>query len=177
MPIASGSHSDRVWGLDLIACRLGQRKNAPLVGTHTILLAEDSEDDVFFFTRAFRGITGPCSLRVVGNGVRAVDYLSGNDPFANRQECPLPSFVLLDIKLPLLSGLEVLEWVRNDPMLKDLPVAMFTHCNQMAEINRAQALGADAYFVKPARPQELSEMLKSITQTWFKCGVFPDLQR
>jgi CheY-like chemotaxis protein len=151
-------------------------QNDVLVGTHTILLAEDSEDEVFFFTRAFRGIPGPCSLRVVSTGKRAVDYLSGNWPFANRLECPLPSFMLLDIKLPLLNGLEVLEWVRSDSLLKDLPVAMFTHCNQMAEINRAQALGADAYFVKPARQQELDAMLKSITQSWLRCGIFPELR-
>ncbi|MDB6109823.1 MAG: response regulator with CheY-like receiver domain and winged-helix DNA-binding domain [Pedosphaera sp.] len=146
------------------------------MGTHTILLAEDSEDEVFFFSRAFRGITGSCSLQVVSNGARAIDYLSGTGPFANRRECPLPSFMLLDIKLPLLTGLEVLQWVRSDSTLKDLPVAMFTHCNQMAEINRAQALGADAYFVKPARQQEMDAMLKSITQSWLKCGVFPELR-
>jgi CheY-like chemotaxis protein len=144
---------------------------------HTILLVEDSEDEVFFFTRAFRGIKGPCSLQVVGNGVSAIDYLSGTGSFANRQQSPLPSFLLLDIKLPLLDGLEVLQWIRRDSPFKDLPVAILTHCNQMADINRARELGADAYFVKPAGQQQLNDLLSNITESWLRCGVFPDLVR
>jgi CheY-like chemotaxis protein len=140
---------------------------------HTILLAEDSEDDVFLVNRALREINAPCLLQAVGDGMQVINYLSAAGDFASRQLVPLPSFLLLDIKLPHLNGFEVLEWIRRDAVASDLPVAMFTVCHHMADMNRAFDLGADAYFVKPNNQDRLVELLKSITQSWFRCGMFP----
>jgi CheY-like chemotaxis protein len=141
---------------------------------HTILLVEDSEDDAFFVTRAFSMISTPCSLQITADGQHALDYLKGMNQFGNRQQFPLPEFILLDIQLPHINGWEVLEWIRRDPKLSELPVAMFTNSRDAGCVNRAYELGADAYFIKPANQEKLNGLLKSVTQTWFKCGMFPE---
>src|SRR5689334_2635963 len=102
---------------------------------HTILLAEDSEDDAFFVTRAFSEINAPCTLQVSADGKRAIDYLKGTNQYGDRRLFPLPDFVLLDINLPQVNGLEVLDWIRRDSPLEDLPVAMFTNYNEATYMN------------------------------------------
>src|SRR5579859_5618510 len=142
---------------------------------NTILLAEDSEDDVFFFKRALQESGAPGSLQVVNDGTQAIDYLSGVGNFADRQQFPFPDFLLLDINLPRLSGLEVLRWIRHDSPFKDLPVVILTLSDQQADIDQAHALGADAYFMKPIGQKQLGEMFKNLTQSWYRCGAFPTM--
>src|SRR5262245_38394143 len=96
----------------------------------TILLVEDSEDDVFFMTRAFRTAGMLLPLAHVENGQKAIDYLSGKPPYDDRTQFPLPSLVLLDLKMPFLSGFEVLRWIRNQFSCACLPVIVFTTSNQ-----------------------------------------------
>src|SRR3954466_1946963 len=85
--------------------------------TRTILLVEDNSDDVFFMKRALKaaGIVNP--LEVVMTGQAAIDYLSGEGPYADRKAHPLPVLILLDLKLPVKNGHEVLEWLRGNPSL------------------------------------------------------------
>ena len=79
----------------------------------TILLVEDNPDDVLLMQRAFKKANLANPLQVVDNGEKAVAYLDGQDPYSDRSQHPVPVLVLLDLKLPRLSGLEVLEWVRT----------------------------------------------------------------
>ena len=91
--------------------------------TRTVLLVEDSEDDVFFMRLAWEkaGVSNP--LQVVQDGQQALDYLAGAGKFVDRQEYPLPCLVLLDWKLPYLMGVEVLKWIRQQPPFKTLPTS------------------------------------------------------
>ena len=92
--------------------------------TGTILLAEDDPNDVILFQRAMeRASLSADSLKAVGDGEKAISYLSGQGIYADRDLYPLPALLLLDLKMPRKSGLEVLEWVRRQPGLKRLQLA------------------------------------------------------
>src|SRR4051812_28005161 len=96
----------------------------------TILLVEDNEDDVFLMTRALKaaGIANP--LQIVEDGQQAIDYLKGAGRFADRNTYPMPAIVFLDLKLPIMMGLEVLEWIRGEPGLSDIVVVVLTSSNE-----------------------------------------------
>src|SRR5579883_519275 len=102
-----------------------------------VLLAEDNSTDALMVRRAFTkaGLQG--TLEVVEDGDQAVAYLSGQGEFASRVRHPLPELLLLDLKLPRRSGLEVLAWLRQQPGLKRLPTVLLTSSDDSADINRA----------------------------------------
>src|ERR1041385_9209783 len=106
----------------------------------TVLLVEDSADDVLLMQRAFRKASLINPLNVVTDGEQAIDYLAGNGQYSDRGKYPLPVLVLLDIKLPRRSGHEVLAWLKQHPGLKRVPVVMLTSSNETADINRAYDL-------------------------------------
>src|SRR4051812_47964685 len=94
--------------------------------TGPILLVEDNEHDVFFMKRAFKTAEISNALQVVGDGQAAIDYLTGVDSYGDRQQFPLPCFILLDLKLPRKSGLDVLSWIRQQPELRTIVVLVLT---------------------------------------------------
>jgi CheY-like chemotaxis protein len=139
-----------------------------------VLLVEDNEDDVLFVRRAFRQAKLAPALHVAENGDAALEYLSGEGGFADRQCYPLPNLILLDIKLPRLSGLEVLEWIRGHPELRRTPVVMLTSSAERSDVNRAYDLGANGYLVKPVEYEGLSEIIKTLGMYWLVMSEIPD---
>ena len=142
----------------------------------TMLLVEDSQNDVLLIERAVKQASLAASLAVARDGDAAVEYLSGAGPYADRQRHPLPILVLLDLKLPRRSGLEVLEWQRQQPGLRRLPVAVLTSSNQMADVNRAYDLGANSYLVKPVAPGAMLDLVKLLGLYWLVVNEKPGLQ-
>lgn len=145
------------------------------VRENVILLAEDDPNDVLLVQRAFEksNITSP--LHVVRDGEEAVAYLSGEREFANRERHPLPMLLLMDLKMPRKSGLEVLEWLRQQPGLRRLPVVVLTSSNQSPDINRAYDLGVNSYLVKPAGFDSLLELVKNLDVYWLILNEKPEL--
>lgn len=139
---------------------------------HPILLVEDNEDDIVFMKRCLLRAEVAQPLHVVNDGQQAIDYLAGKEQFADRVQFPLPGLVLLDLKLPRKGGLEVLEWIRQQPALRPLVVLILTTSKEPHDIDRALRLGANAYLVKPASVLDLIEMLKAIRQFWFTFNEF-----
>ena len=141
----------------------------------TILLVEDNPRDVLLIQRAFRkaNLTNP--LQVVGDGEAAVLYLAGEGSYENRDRYPLPSLVLLDLKLPRKSGAEVLEWLRQQPRLKRLPVVVLTSSREYAEVNKLYDLGANAYMVKPVTFDNLVEIVKTLNLHWIVFNEKPQV--
>ena len=113
-----------------------------------ILLVEDTEDDVVLMKRALEraGLKNP--VFNVKNGVEAIAYLAGEPPYWDRARYPIPAMVLLDIKMPLMDGFEVLKWIRNRPEFERLCVVMLTSSNEIRDVNRAYGLGATSFLVK-----------------------------
>lgn len=142
---------------------------------YTILLVEDDSNDVLLIQRAFRKSDVVNPIQVVGDGEEAIAYLSGRGPYADRERYPLPVLLLLDLKLPRKSGFEVLEWLRQQPGLKRLPVAVLTSSAETPDINRAYDLGANSYLVKPVRFEGLLRMVQTLNLYWLIINEKPDL--
>ena len=128
----------------------------------SILLAEDNPDDVWMMKRAIAAAGITHVVHVVDNGQQAVDYLAGRGKYANRQEHPFPCLLLLDMKMPYMSGLEVLKWVRTECATPTVLTVFLTSSNDARDIHEAYALGANAYLVKPSALAKLTEMLVSL---------------
>ena len=137
-----------------------------------ILLVEDNEDDVFLMKRALQGARVVNPLHVVEDGQEALDYLSGNGKFADRESHPLPAVVFLDLKLPYISGHDVLAWIRQQKEFESLVVIVLTSSNEASDLSRCYALGANSYLVKPPTPDQLEDLAKAFKWYWLEYNQF-----
>lgn len=137
----------------------------------TILLVEDSPDDVMFVSRAFARAGLPTALRVVSDGRQAIDYLAGRKQFSARLEHPLPRLILLDLKLPHVSGFEVLRWIRARPEFIGVVVVMLTSSDHPSDIRDSYALGANSFLSKPSNPEDLTELIRDAANYWLRKNV------
>jgi len=138
-----------------------------------ILMVEDDSNDVALVQRAFRRAQIVNPLEVVSDGDQAVDYLTGQGAYGNRAAHPLPSLILLDLKLPRRSGLEVLEWLRGQEGLKRLVVVVLTGSREAADLDSAYDLGANSYLVKPVAFDDLLELVKALNLYWIVTNECP----
>ena len=143
------------------------------MNTTTVLYAEDEDNDAFFARRAFKQAEVANPLQIVRNGQQAVDYLAGTGGYADRNQFPMPCLLLLDIKMPLKSGLEVLKWVREQAALRTLLVVMFTSSAEERDVQIAYEFGANAYLVKPADTAAMEAMTRTLRDFWLKWNQPP----
>ena len=137
-----------------------------------LLLVEDNEDDVFLMKRALKSARVSNDLYVVEDGQAAQDYLAGTDKFANRSSYPMPAVVFLDLKLPLISGHDVLAWIRRHKEFDSLVVIVLTSSNEAWDVSRCYALGANSYIVKPPTAEQLEELAKAFKWYWLEYNLF-----
>ncbi|HZQ48248.1 MAG TPA: response regulator [Verrucomicrobiae bacterium] len=140
-----------------------------------ILHVEDDPNDVELVGLAFRKAKVDSRLVAVNDGEQAVRYLGGEGNYSSRADHPFPTLVLLDLKLPRKSGLEVLAWIRSqsEPEIRRLPVLMLTSSNQPHDIDSAYDLGVNSYLVKPGDLTVLTELIKTIHQYWLGFNMKP----
>ncbi len=131
-----------------------------------ILVVEDNAADVALIHRAFERVRLVNPLQVVTHGDAAVDYLAGKGMYADRGRFPLPILILLDLKLPRRSGIEVLQWLRAQSGLQHIPVAILTQSQQDQDVNAAYDIGVHSYLVKPVHIDGLLQLLKSTRLHW-----------
>jgi CheY-like chemotaxis protein len=143
--------------------------------TKPVLYVEDEEDDAFLMKLALERNRITLPLKVVTDGRQAIDYVAGNGRFADREENPLPCLMLLDLNLPVVSGLEVLKWVREESNCNELPIIIFSSSSHPDDMRRARDLGADDYLVKPVDLGRMDEMLRDLYERWLKhhCTAVP----
>jgi len=134
--------------------------------TSPILLVEDDETDVLLLRNAFRNARVANPLIEVSDGHAAIQYLSGAGAYEDRIRYPSPFLMLLDLRLPKLSGFEVLAWIRDQTALAELIVVVLTGSDYLPDASRARELGANSYLVKPASFKELVETIKGIIARW-----------
>jgi CheY-like chemotaxis protein len=133
-----------------------------------ILVAEDEETDVLLLRHALNKAGLPHELIVAQDGNEAIEYLRGEPPYADRTQHPLPALVLLDLKMPEMTGFDVLAWLQNRPDLKELPAVVLTSSADEADRRRAQQLGAADYFVKPESVQGLVQVVQALHAKWLE---------
>lgn len=139
-----------------------------------ILLVDDREDDVLFIRRVFVQAKVLNPLQVVWSGEEAVAYLNGSDRFADRDEYPLPTLVLLDMKMPRMDGFEVLRWIRRVSPFPSLPVVMLTSTDLMRDVNIAYELGANSFLIKPVDFERFVEIGQAFGGYWLWMDHAPD---
>jgi CheY-like chemotaxis protein len=129
-----------------------------------ILLVEDNPDDVLLMQRAFRKLNLLNPLTVLEDGQRAVEYLTGFCDASAAED--VPALILLDLKLPRRSGLEVLSWIREQPKLRRCPVVILTSSKEAPDVRTAYDLGANSYLIKPVEFQSFLDMVGTLNLYW-----------
>lgn len=141
-----------------------------------VLLIEDDASDFRLVQRAFAKLKPSVPMIRLTHGDEAVAYLAGESPYENRALHPIPSVILLDIKLPRRSGFEVLEWIRTqESRLKRVPIVMLTSSRHQVDVNRAYDLGVNSYLVKPSNTSELEQLASTFHAYWLEANANPDL--
>lgn len=142
----------------------------------TILLVEDNPDDVALTLRAFKRSHLMNPVVVVRDGVEALDFLFARGAYASRAEAPLPTLVILDLKLPRLDGLGVLKALRAAPQTMLLPIVVLTSSKEEQDVVASYAFGANSYVRKPVDFIEFVEAVKVLGIYWLALNQVPPRQ-
>lgn len=143
--------------------------------SHTILVVEDDPNDMILIDRALKKAKVINPIQIARNGDEAVEYLKGEGSYTDRNKHPLPTLILLDLKLPRRSGLEVLEWLKTENYLKRIPVVVLTSSRESTDVNKAYDLGVNSYLLKPVTPEGLMEVVHNINLYWLLMNVASDV--
>lgn len=138
-----------------------------------ILLVEDNPDDELLTLMAFKDNKITNEVVVVRDGEEALDYLFGTGRYQNRDLDIQPQVVLLDLKLPKVDGLEVLQKIRSNPITKILPVVILTSSKEEVDIVNSYQLGANSYIRKPVDFEQFSEAIKQLGLYWLVLNESP----
>ena len=142
----------------------------------TILLVDDSENDLLLMRAAFKRADFNCSLQEVQNGEEAIAYLQGDVPYRDRSLFPLPTVMLLDLNMPRKDGFDVLNWVRTQPGLKRLSIIVLTASIRAEDVERAFDVGATSFLLKPRTLDTLVTMIRCL-RDWIQINHFPPLNQ
>ena len=140
----------------------------------TILLADDSEDDILLTRIAFERAGIKNSLQEAHNGEETIAYLKGEAPYNDRARFPLPIILLMDLNMPRKNGCEVLTWLRAQKGLRRLPVIILSASTRVEDVTRAFDSGANAFLLKPSSLSELVAAIEALGN-WMKFNYFPSL--
>lgn len=132
-----------------------------------VLYAEDNSNDAFFMQRAFKHAGVPNSLFVLKDGGQVIQYLE-KEALDEHKDLPHCCLLLLDLKLPVKTGFEVLQWVREHPKFSSLPVVVVSASGQQLDIDLARKLGVSDYIIKPSNPTSLIEIVRGRLERWIK---------
>jgi CheY-like chemotaxis protein len=136
---------------------------------------DDDENDIFFVKRAFTEINVHCTFQMLKNGQEVVDYLGGHGDYANRDRFPLPMMILMDLKMPIMDGFQVLTWLRARPGIKVIPTIVFSSSDLPGDITRAYELGANSFMTKSVTYDGLLLKLQTLSQYWLEHCKHPQV--
>ncbi|MGH9523342.1 MAG: response regulator [Terriglobales bacterium] len=143
-----------------------------------ILLVEDDANDARLLKRAFDKIGLEVPVVRVEHGDDAVAYLRGENQYVDRALYPMPSIVLLDLKLPRRSGFEVLQWVRGtESECRRLPIVVLSSSDEPSDINRSYEMGANSYLAKPHSTQEFVALAEAFRDYWIDLNRDPQINQ
>lgn len=142
------------------------------LGGHTVLLVEDNQDDERLMVRALSMNGQGSRLVVARDGSEAIKLLIGEDGAAHETKVR-PSLILLDLKLPKLSGVEVLRRIRNHPETSTIPVVVLTSSDEDSDIQESYRAGANSYVRKPVDFDEFIDAVRQMEQYWIHTNLSP----
>lgn len=134
----------------------------------SMLLVEDDPDDVELTMRTLHRGGSDHRVDVVRDGVEAMDYLMCRGKYSQRDAYDLPTVILLDLKMPRIGGLEVLEELRANELTRDIPVVVVTTSRERGDLEKSYRLGANSYIHKPVNFEEFMDLLKRIAEYWLE---------
>jgi len=143
-----------------------------MIELKTILLAEDNPNDVELTIEALTEHNLANNVFVVNDGVEAMEFLRYEGSYNHRKK-GMPAVLLLDIKMPRMDGIEVLQSIRSDDQLKMLPVVMLTSSREEPDLKKCYALGVNAYVVKPVNFKDFLDAVKHIGVFWALLNEHP----
>ena len=141
--------------------------------TMDILVVEDDPNDLELTVRSLRKAELPLTVHIARDGPEALDYLFCQGSFATPGAAPRPKLVLLDLKLPKLDGIEVLQALRADPRTRELPIVVMTSSRQQRDIDVCYRLGVNSYVVKPVDAQTFTESVQQVGAYWLRVNHAP----
>ena len=131
-----------------------------------ILLVEDSQDDLDMTLRALRKANMANHIEIARDGVEALDFIFCEGAHAARKIENMPKLILLDLKLPKVSGMEVLRRIKGDPRTKMIPVVMLTSSKEQKDENESYGLGTNSYIGKPVDFESCAEAVRKLGMYW-----------
>jgi len=135
-------------------------------GNFFILIADDDENDRTLLQLAIQRSNIPVNTSEVYDGEEVINYLRGEGQYSDRVQYPFPDLVIIDLKMPRMNGLEVLDWIRKNPTCHFLPAIMLSGSGLEADILEAHRRGVKAYFIKPNAPDELQNLVRLVAEHW-----------
>ena len=141
--------------------------------SNTILLVEDNPMAIELIISAFNDKETDNSIHMVQSGEEALDYLFGKDKYSARNLYPIPSIVLLDLKMSGIDGFDVLEKIKNTPILKRIPIIVLSSSKNNDDIKKCFDLGANSYIRKPISFEDLVDTIETINTYWNTINIFP----
>ena len=138
-----------------------------------VLLVEDNSDDVTLALHAFKKNNFSNRVHVARDGAEALEYIFCTGVYAGRKIEQVPKFILLDLKLPKVDGLEVLKRIKSDPRTKNTPVVMMTSSREESDLVASYALGVNSYIVKPVDFQQFVESARTLGLYWLLLNEAP----
>ncbi len=147
----------------------------PQADLATILLIEDDPGDAALLCRGFEQAHVLNPIVHLKDGDSALGYLAGAGVYADRTKFPRPALILLDLKLPGMTGLQLLQWMRVQADVRRIPVVVLTSDDDPETVNAAYDLGANSYLVKPGDPSRIVHMVETIRRYWMELNQPPQL--
>jgi len=142
----------------------------------TILVIEDDPNDQFFIKRELTKLGPQVNVTFATDGEQALAYLKGENQFADRNLFPIPSIIFLDLKMPRLTGFEVLAWLKSHDRFKPTPTIVLSSSDLQSDIDKAYMLGANAYLVKPANVEDFRTVFTTTGQFFVELAETPSTQ-
>lgn len=139
----------------------------------TILLVEDDENDALLLQRALKKSGVANLVKWVRDGLEAIEYLKGGRNSLDRKTDPSPKVIILDLKMPRMSGMELLKYLKDHPELKVTPTVVLSSSRLAQDIEASYSLGAQTYFVKPTNFDVLTDLLKTFVDYWGRGEKLP----
>jgi CheY-like chemotaxis protein len=142
-------------------------------GSKIVLYVEDDPNDVVLLEHALKRAQVDLRMVTLGDGQEAIDYMSGHGIFSDRGRFPIPAIILLDLKMPRISGIDFLRWLRERPEFCSVVVIVFSSSELRSDVSAAYRMGANSFVTKPTAPDARNQLIHSLRGWWIDLNRYP----